>query len=157
MRASRAIPSLLIWCVVASAAEAACDDGYVDVRMEGAEARFSVAIADDPEEQAQGLMYVEEMPKFSGMLFVNPVPRRAMFWMKNTFIPLDMLFLDERGVVKTLHENAEPQSLDVIDGGDGVKAVLEINGGMAAQLGIDVGAELRHKSFDQDVAAWPCQ
>ena len=157
MKANSAVICVLLAGLNTVAAHAGCDDGFVDVRMEGAEARFSVAVADDPQEQAQGLMFVEEMPPFSGMLFVNPSPRRAMFWMKNTLIPLDMLFLDERGVVKTLHENAVPHSEETIDGGNGIKAVLEINGGMAEKLGIEVGAELRHGSFDQDLAAWPCQ
>ena len=76
--------------------------------------------------------------------------------MKNTLIPLDMLFIDETGVVQVLHENAVPHSEKTIDGGRGVKAVLEINGGLAATLGLGVGAEVQHPAFDQELAVWPC-
>lgn len=135
----------------------ACSQDQVNVRADGASARFTVEVAATPEEQARGLMFVESMPRFEGMLFVNPRPRRAAFWMKNTFIPLDMLFIDERGVVQVLHENAVPLSEESIEGGRGVKAVLEINGGMAAMLGLGVGSEVQHPSFDQDKAVWPCE
>ena len=134
----------------------ACAENQVDIRAGGVEARFKVDVADEPAEQAQGLMFVESMPKFTGMLFVNEQPERATFWMKNTLIPLDMLFIDETGTVKTMHENAEPLSEEVINGGDGILAILEINGGLARQLGFGPGSEIRHPAFDQAIAAWPC-
>ena len=92
---------------------------------------------------------------FSGMLFVFPEPVRARFWMKNTLIPLDMLFAGPDGVVRRVHENARPMDETVIDGGDGVKLVLEIAGGMAARLGIGPGTQLRHPAVGPG-AAWPC-
>lgn len=144
----------LLWVAAASGGWA-CAPGTVDLRGPFGSASFSVDLAITPEEQAQGLMFVERMPRFSGMLFVFPAPQRAQFWMKNTLIPLDMLFVDARGIVSHIHENAEPLSLETIDGGEGVLAVLEINGGMSRRLGIAPGAELRHPAFGPD-AAWPC-
>ncbi|MEM5468585.1 DUF192 domain-containing protein [Celeribacter marinus] len=117
--------------------------------------RFAVEVADDAGERAQGLMHREQMSRFSGMLFVYERPGRAAFWMKNTLIPLDMLFVDVRGVVTRIHENAVPLDLTAIEGGDAVFAVLEINGGLAAQLGLQAGDTLRHPAFGPDAAA-PC-
>jgi uncharacterized membrane protein (UPF0127 family) len=133
-----------------------CTDDVVDIRTDKARAQFKIEIADTPAEQAQGLMHRESMPRFSGMLFVYPKPTRATFWMRNTLLPLDMLFVDEAGVVQYIHENATPLSEDVIDGGSGVKAVLEINGGLSKMLGLGVGSQMRHPSFDITRAAWPC-
>ena len=76
--------------------------------------------------------------------------------MKNTLIPLDMIFFDETGLAIGIHENAIPQDLSIIDGGDGVWMVLEINGGLASRFGIGPGTQLRHPAVDQDVAAWAC-
>lgn len=84
------------------------------------------------------------MASASGMLFVFDVPKQAQFWMKNTLIPLDMLFADEQGLITRIHENAVPQDLSVIDGGVGVKFVLEINGGLAGRMGVQTGDLLRH-------------
>ena len=89
------------------------------------------------------------------MLFVYPRPQFAAFWMKNTLIPLDMLFIDERGRAKAIHSNAIPGDETLIPGGNGVLAVLEINGGLAKALGIGVGAEMRHPIFGE-AAHWPC-
>lgn len=113
-------------------------------------------MADDPQERAKGLMFVEEMPAMKGMLFIYEQPQPASFWMRNTLIPLDMLFLDQTGTVTRIHENAVPLDESPIPGGDAVLSVLEINGGMAERLGIEVGSELRHPDLPQDVAAWPC-
>ncbi len=134
----------------------ACEPSVVDLRTESAKARFTIEIADDDDERAQGLMHVEKMPRFEGMLFIYDGPLHAFFWMKNTLISLDMLFINERGVVTHIHENAVPLSTESIDGGKDVLAVLEINGGLARKLGLTVGAEVRHPAFDQSEAAWPC-
>jgi len=79
-----------------------------------------------------------------------------VFWMENTLIPLDMLFLDDNGVVQHVHENAIPLDRTGIDGGSGIRYVLEINGGLASVLGLEPGAELRHPVLNQETAAWPC-
>lgn len=133
-----------------------CDAGRVDLRGDWGMARFSVEVADDPNERSVGLMRRELMPRSAGMFFVYEQPQRAVFWMKNTLIPLDMIFMDETGVVTRVHENAVPLDLTGIEGGDGVQFVLEINGGLAGRLGISEGSELRHPSLGGG-AAWSCE
>lgn len=138
-------------------AAAACAPGAVELRGDFGAARFSVELADEPEERSQGLMNRESMATGAGMLFVYDAPQRATFWMRNTLIPLDMIFADETGTVIGVHENAVPLDETLIDGGPGVKFVLEINGGLAGAMGIEPGAELRHPAITEDVAAWPCE
>lgn len=138
-------------------AAAACRDDRVDLRGPWGRAAFTVEVADTEAARATGLMHRPSLPRFSGMLFVfEPPPGRAVFWMENTLIPLDMLFLDERGVVTHIHHQARPLDRTPIPGGDAVLYVLEINGGMARQLGITTGSELRHPRIDPALAAWPC-
>jgi hypothetical protein len=143
--------------LAASAASAACTDTAVDLRGDWGTARFTVEVADDPAERAQGLMNRPTMPASAGMLFLYDAPQRATFWMKNTLIPLDMIFLDDTGTVTRIHENAVPLDETTIDGGEGVVAVLEVNGGLAAAIGITEGSQLRHPGLDQSRAAWPCE
>ncbi|MEL7460332.1 MAG: DUF192 domain-containing protein [Pseudomonadota bacterium] len=137
---------------------ASCADDTVELRGDFGAARFTVEVADDAQERSLGLMNRETMPTSAGMLFVYPAPQRAGFWMKNTLIPLDMIFADETGTVTKIHENAVPLDETLIDGGAGVKFVLEINGGLAGPMGIAEGAQMRHPSIhDAGVAAWPCE
>jgi uncharacterized protein len=133
----------------------ACSDDRVDLRWEGGKASFSVEVADDSDERAKGLMFRDKMALSAGMLFVYDSPRRASFWMKNTLIPLDMVFADPAGRVTKVHANAVPGDLTSIDGGEGVQFILEINGGLAKRLGIAEGAELRHPAIGAD-AVWAC-
>jgi uncharacterized membrane protein (UPF0127 family) len=137
-------------------AAAACRDDVVEIRGPSGTVRFTVEIADSPEEQALGLMFRDSLPASAGMLFVYDQPRRAAFWMKNTLIPLDMVFADVAGRVTRVHANARPRDETPIDGGAGVLLVLEINGGLAARLGIGPGSEMRHPALDPAAAAWPC-
>ena len=118
--------------------------------------RFSVEIADDVAERALGLMNRDQMARSSGMLFIYPEPKRANFWMKDTLIPLDMIFFDQTGRVTQVHEMAVPLDRSGIDGGEGVKFVLEINGGLAKTLGIVPGSALLHPAIDPGLAVWPC-
>lgn len=141
-------------CLTATAASAACRDDQVELRWPGGQARFAVEVADTDATRSRGLMFRESMPRSAGMLFIYETPRRATFWMKNTLIPLDMIFADPSGVVTKVHANAIPQDVTTIDGGEGVKLVLEINGGLAARLGIVPGAELRHPAISNP--AWSC-
>jgi uncharacterized membrane protein (UPF0127 family) len=135
-------------------AETACTPDRVELRWQGGAAAFSVEVADDAAERAQGLMFRETMAPGAGMLFVYEAPKRAQFWMKNTLIPLDMIFADAAGRVTRVHPQAVPGDETPIDGGEGVQFVLEINGGLAATLGIAPGAEMRHPAIAGGV--WPC-
>lgn len=140
----------------ATQAQATCRDDSVDLRGAWGSARFTVEIADDPVEQARGLMHRTQMPLSAGMLFVYQRPQTASFWMRNTLIPLDMVFVDATGVVQHIHHNAIPLDETPIPGGDDVLAVLEINGGLARRLGISVGSEMRHPAFANYDPNWSC-
>ncbi len=139
----------------ATAAGAACREDTVTLRGDFGEARFTVEVADDAAERARGLMFVEEMPRSRGMLFVYEDARPVAFWMKNTLIPLDMVFADAEGRVIKVHDNAVPGDLTGIPSDGPAQFVLEINGGMASDLGIEAGAEMRHPAIRS--ALWPCE
>lgn len=146
----------LFFAAFAGQAAAACSELSVEVRSGAAIARFNVEIADTNAERAQGLMNRKKLAASAGMLFVYDAPKRAGFWMKNTLIPLDMIFVDQTGLVTRVHSNAKPLDRTNIDGGDGVAFVLEINGGLAKRLGIVEGSELRHPVIEQTNAVWAC-
>ncbi|UXX83906.1 DUF192 domain-containing protein [Roseovarius pelagicus] len=133
-----------------------CREAQVQLRGDWGQARFTVDVADDEAERAKGLMHRESMPQSVGMLFVYPDERRVGFWMKNTLIPLDMIFIDATGTVKKVHHRAKPHSLSPIMSGNDTRLVLEINGGLAERLGIVAGSEIRHPSVAADRAVWPC-
>ena len=136
------------------AAWAGCSTDQVEIRLEsGGLVRFSVEVADEPAERAKGLMFREEMATASGMIFFYERPQQAVFWMKNTLIPLDMIFADAAGVVTHVHANAIPHDETGIDGGTEVLAILEINGGLAKALGITPGAVIRHPDLKQSSAS----
>jgi len=105
---------------------------------------IDVEIADTPETREIGLMNRDQMDADSGMLFDFDVSRDVTMWMKNTLIPLDMLFMDHRGVVVRIAANAQPLSLSLIPSNAPVQYVLELNGGTAARYGAKVGDHLEH-------------
>ncbi|UOA27530.1 DUF192 domain-containing protein [Pseudosulfitobacter sp. DSM 107133] len=140
----------------ANALWAACSQGAVELRGDWGQARFNVEIADTDAERAKGLMHRTKMAQSAGMLFVYDRPRSMSFWMRNTLIPLDMLFIDAQGVVQNIHRNAIPLDETPIFGGENMLAALEINGGLAARLGITTGTQVRHPAFRDADAAWPC-
>jgi hypothetical protein len=133
-----------------------CAPDVLDLRDSDSTLRFQVEVADDEAERARGLMERESLGRFSGMLFVYDQPSAVSFWMRNTLIPLDMLFFDGAGQLQRIHANAVPLDLTPIPGGDDIQYVLEINGGLAETLGIEAGAEIRHPALDQSGAAWTC-
>ncbi|WP_136635712.1 DUF192 domain-containing protein [Pseudooceanicola onchidii] len=134
-----------------------CRMDQVQLRGDWGEARFRVEVADDGQERAQGLMYRDSMSSGAGMLFVYPRPQVAVaFWMKNTRIPLDIIYMDKTGTVRRIAHNAIPHDETALPGGSGIQYVLEINGGLAASMGIAAGTQLRHPAIGED-AAWPCE
>ncbi len=156
MRFGAATLALAVWSAGAATAEPACRDDQVQLRGDWGQARFTIELADDEAERAQGLMHRETMPQAAGMLFVYSETRSVGFWMKNTLIPLDMIFVDATGTVARVHSNAVPGDLTPIMGGADIKAVLEINGGLSQRMGIAPGTQVRHPSFAADRAAWGC-
>ena len=145
-----------LFMISAGAANAGCALNTVELRGASGAQRFSVEIADTEASRAQGLMLRTEMPSSAGMLFVYAQPKHVYFWMKDTLIPLDMVFADAQGRVTGIKSNAQPEDRTPIDGGDNVMFVLEINGGLAARMGIAQGSLLRAGQIEQSSAIWPC-
>jgi hypothetical protein len=101
--------------------------------------RFTVEVATTPAQMEQGLMFRQSLAPDAGMIFDYGAVSMASMWMKNTLIPLDMLFVDQQGRIIGIHERAVPQSLDTISSPGPSRAVIELNGGTAARLGIRPG------------------
>lgn len=113
----------------------------------GRDLKFEVDLATNDAERSHGLMFRKELGAYEGMLFDFHQEMQVSFWMKNTLIPLDMVFIAADGTVKHVHANAVPLSTDTIPSRYPVRAVLEINGGSAALLGIKPGDKVRHPIF----------
>lgn len=146
---------VVIAAVIAIAAVLALWQGTVDNKhalvietANGQTHAFGVEIADTPQEQAQGLMGRTQMADDEGMIFLfGQSPRIISFWMKNTLIPLDMIFIKTDGTIAHIHANARPHDLTSISSQTPVVAVLEINGGLSARLGIAEGDRVVHESL----------
>lgn len=108
---------------------------------------LDVEIARTPEEQALGLMFRTELADDQGMLFPHETPRELTMWMRNTYIPLDMVFIKEDGTIHRIEARTEPFSERIIASQGEVSAVLEIAGGAAARLGLKPGDKVRHPLF----------
>ncbi len=113
----------------------------------GREIKFDVELALDDLHRSHGLMFRKQLGPYEGMLFDFFQEMPVSFWMKNTLIPLDMLFIAGDGTIKHIHANAVPQNTDPIPSNFPVRAVLEINGGSAALLGIKPGDKVKHPIF----------
>ena len=116
----------------------------VVIHAGGSAYKFEVEVVTTPETRAQGLMYREALAANAGMLFIYPGEQAVSFWMKNTLIPLDMLFLKADGSIAHIAHNAVPHDETPIDSGAAVKAVLEVKGGTAQALGIKEGDRVEY-------------
>jgi uncharacterized membrane protein (UPF0127 family) len=116
---------------------------------------FAVWIAADAKSRERGLMYVRDMPPDRGMLFVFEFPQVVAFWMKDTYIPLDLVFLAEDGTVLNVAANAKPLSLDPIESEGDALAVLELRGGTAKKIGLKAGDRLQLPSLRTTGASLP--
>ena len=117
------------------------------VRTAEADHAFEVELAATQEQRARGLMFRDGLAPWAGMLFVYDPPREVSFWMKNTRISLDLLFIDAAGTIVRIAARATPLSTAPIPSEAPVKAVLEIAGGRAEELGIAVGDRVLHATF----------
>ncbi|HXG78751.1 MAG TPA: DUF192 domain-containing protein [Methyloceanibacter sp.] len=124
--------------LVAQGASAAGTETLV-LKTDSGEHRFHVELADTNEERALGLMYRRSLPEDGGMLFLYDRPRPATMWMKNTLIPLDMIFIAADGTVHRIESETEPFSTALISSEGDVLAVLEINAGQARKIGLKRG------------------
>jgi uncharacterized protein len=110
---------------------------------------FQVEMAITSEEKERGLMFRRELPEGQGMLFDFQFDQNVAFWMKNTYIPLDMLFIRADGRILRIAENTEPLSERNIPSGGPVRAVLEVIGGTAKKLGIAAGDRVGGSIFQE--------
>ncbi|PID36964.1 MAG: hypothetical protein CR993_02395 [Rhodobacterales bacterium] len=153
------LAGLLFWLIALPVWAEDCS-GALELSGDWGWARFDVELALDPESRARGLMHREALGARQGMLFVYPRPGHPAFWMKNTLIALDMLFIGKDGVIRRIKHRAQPGDLTPVDGGPGVLAVLEIRGGLAATLGVAPGDRVQHPAFTPAGALsadWPCE
>lgn len=134
-----------------------CRKDTVHLRGDWGTARFTVEVVDNAASRAKGLMGRASMPYSSGMLFVYHRTDDVAFWMKNTLIPLDIIFLDESGTVVNIHHSARPLDLTPLPSAAPARYVLEINGGLSKALGLVKGSEIRHPAVLQHTAAWSCR
>jgi uncharacterized membrane protein (UPF0127 family) len=148
MRRWAALLFVLVWPVLfgPAAASAQALDKLEIITATGAHV-FSVELARNDAEREKGLMYRRFMPPDRGMLFDFKREEPVMFWMKNTYIPLDMIFISRAGVVTGVAANAEPLSERLIPSGGPCYGVLELNGGVAASIGVKPGDKVRHAIF----------
>lgn len=156
MRPRLAALALCAMVAVAGAARSECQPNAVEFNTAAGPVRFRVEVASTATERARGLMERRRLADSSGMLFVFPKPVRAQFWMKDTRIPLDMIFIDPAGRVTRVKAHARPMDATIIDGGPNVRFVLEINAGLAGRLGIRRGSVMRSPLVPQAIAAWRC-
>lgn len=105
--------------------------------------KLTIEIADNDKETEQGLMFRRSMPDSCGMLFIMPNNEPQSFWMKNTFIPLDIMFLDEQKKIVTIQANRIPFSEEAIPSYENAKYVLEVNAGYCKRKGIEKGDLLK--------------
>lgn len=122
------------------------------VGADGLRHPLTVEFASTPQQLQQGLMFRRSMAVDSGMLFDFGHDQPVSMWMKNTLIPLDMLFLDRAGRVVGIAERAVPETTTVISSPGPVRAVLEVNGGTTARLGLKVGDRVEHQMFTTGAA-----
>ena len=124
---------------------AACsDEGKLVLHSSTGDHSFNVEVVDTPESRAKGLMFVQELADDAGMLFDFKEERPVSFWMRNTFIPLDMIFVGADGVVKNIHVNARPHDVTGIPSEGPVQFVLEIPGGRSVEIGLKPGDTMEH-------------
>ncbi len=119
----------------------------VSTKQGAQKVEWTVELASDDASRTKGLMFRKEMAPHHGMLFRFAAVRSVSMWMKNTFIPLDMVFMDERGAVTHIHTGAVPHSLDIISSNGPARFVLEINSGEAKKYNLEVGHQFQHPWF----------
>lgn len=138
---------ILLTALPAAALESFSRSSLTIETASGGHFRFDIELAETMAQQAQGLMFRKAMPADAGMLFTHKRPEPASFWMKNTLIPLDMIFIGADGRIVNIQANAVPQDLTPIDSAGPVMGILEINGGMSAKLGIRPGDRVLYPLF----------
>lgn len=135
----------------------ACQENVVSIHGDFGVVDFNVEIAITSIQRKQGLMGRKKLDAQSGMLFLYEKPHKISFWMKNTVIPLDIIFLSMSGEISHIEHNAQPFSMKRISGRSDTIAVLEINGQNANREGIKIGDLVRHPFFLPFDIKWSCK
>ncbi len=123
------------------------EHGELSILSKGQNHKFDVEIAQSFEQRARGLMFRREMPEKNGMLFLFENNQMVTMWMENTYIPLDIIFLNRKGIIKHIAKSTVPESRDYIHSTVPVISVLEVNGGVTDNLNIQVGDKIDHPFF----------
>jgi len=149
MRVRLGAALVFVVLIVASVATPAVGEGVDSLEITTSTGLhvFQVEIANNDASRERGLMDRRYMAADHGMLFEFDLDAPTSFWMKNTYIPLDMIFIARSGIVTRIVANAEPLSERAIPSGGPCAAVLELNGGAAASIGLKVGDKVRHPFF----------
>lgn len=149
VRATCLLLALLLLCQLAAGPGGAWAGDISALAVVGPDRRadFQVEVAEGPAEQARGLMYRRNLAPDSGMLFPFAEARQARFWMRNTYVPLDLLFIDEAGRIESIHADAAPLDESTIASRGPVIAVLEILAGESARRGIRPGDRVLHPAL----------
>jgi uncharacterized protein len=147
MRALRLTALALFGLLLAAGPVRPADRQTVEIASKNGVHAFSVEMAENDADRAKGLMFRKELPEGKGMLFDFKRDQEVSFWMENTYIPLDMLFIRGDGTILRIAENTEPMSTKLIPSGGPVRAVLEVIGGSARKFGIAPGDRVAHPIF----------
>jgi uncharacterized protein len=142
-----AVAAVLILALFAFRPAVAADEQTLEIVTRSGVHSFTVELAATDEARSKGLMYRRELPEGRGMLFDFKQDQNAAMWMKNTYIPLDMIFIRADGRIQRIAENTTPESEKIITAGAPVRAVLEVIGGTARKLGIRAGDRVAHPLF----------
>lgn len=146
-RTWRALAPLLL--VALAACDLVAGDAVAVVQTATGAHRFRIEIADTDATRTRGLMFRTALADDAGMLFDFHEEREVSFWMQNTLIPLDMIFIAADGTVRSIHANARPMDVTAIPSGAPVRFVLEIAGGRAAEISLAVGDRLEHPRVER--------
>ncbi|PPR59665.1 MAG: hypothetical protein CFH10_01822 [Alphaproteobacteria bacterium MarineAlpha4_Bin2] len=139
---------LLIWVIpVGAQNRTAFEHSEILIKSKNGDHKFQVEIARAPDQLRLGLMYRRLLATDAGMLFDYGQSQKVTMWMKNTLIPLDMLFIDAAGRIVKIRERAVPGSQENISSMVPIRGVLELNGGTVSRLGISRGDTVRHEIF----------
>jgi uncharacterized protein len=142
-----AFVALAVFSVAPLSSEAQMQRETLTLVTASGDRKIDIEVARTPDEQAKGLMFRTELADTNGMLFPYSPPRELTMWMRNTYIPLDMVFIRADGIVHRIEVRTEPLSETVISSGAPAAAVLELAGGAAERLGLKAGDRVRHPHF----------
>ena len=139
--------SALLIVTAAVVAQAQFKSGSLTVVTRFGEINYRIEVADTPSLKSLGLMYRSSLPEHQGMLLLNDPPARMSIWMKNTFIPLDIIYIDANGYIVKIVENARPESTTPMSSDGKVEAVLELNAGQVRERDIAVGDRVIYQVY----------